>query len=142
MPTRRAEARWEGGLKDGKGRISVESGAFEVPYSFAKRFGDEKGTNPEELIGAAHAGCFTMAFSKRLEDAGHAPRSLATRAEVIFDKLATGFAITNVKLHTAGKVPGMSEDQFKNLAEEAKVSCPVSKALGGVRIELDARLTG
>jgi osmotically inducible protein OsmC len=141
MPTRRAEARWEGGLKDGKGRIAVESGAFEVPYSFAKRFGDEKGTNPEELIGAAHAGCFTMAFAKRLEDAGHPPRSLHTRAEVIFENLATGFAITNIKLHTEGNVPGMDESQFKDLAEEAKISCPVSKALHGVIIDLDARLT-
>jgi osmotically inducible protein OsmC len=141
MPVRReAEARWEGGLKDGAGRMKLESGAYEGPYSYGSRFEDARGTNPEELIGAAHAGCFSMALAAALGKAGHSPAFIHTRARVQLEKVGDGFAITHIHLTTEGKVPGLNEADFKKVAEEAKVGCPVSKALAGTDIQLEARL--
>jgi len=118
------------------------SGAFEGPYSFASRMEDGPGTNPEELIGAAHAGCFSMALSGVLGAEGHEPESIATDAAVRFDKEGEGWAIKSVALTTRGRVPGLDEDGFRRAAETAKENCPVSQALGGVEITLDATLEG
>lgn len=141
MPVRRdAEARWEGGLKSGAGKMKLGSGSYEGPYSFGTRFEDAPGTNPEELIGAAHAGCFSMALAAALEKAGHAPIFIHTTARVQLEKKGDGFAITHIALATQGNVPGMAEDAFLKAAEGAKAGCPVSKALAGVDIQLEARL--
>ena len=138
MPAREANARWEGGLRGGKGTMRFGSGAFEGAYSFASRFEEGTGTNPEELIGAAHAGCFSMALSKILEDAGSPPESIETTATV---HLEAGVGITRIDLATRGSVPGMDEDTFRGHAETAKQNCPVSKALGAVPdITLEATL--
>ncbi len=140
MPIRRAQAQWKGTLKEGQGTLNVASGAFEGSYSFGTRFGDVPGTNPEELIGAAHAGCFSMALSKLLADAGHPPEKIDTEAKVHLEQQADGFAITRIELKTRGTVPGMSSAAFSEQAEAAKKGCPVSKALAGVDISLDAAL--
>jgi osmotically inducible protein OsmC len=140
MATRTAEARWEGRLMDGRGRMKLGSGAYEGPYSYASRFENGPGTNPEELIGAAHAGCFSMAFSLFLEKAGYTARHIQTRAEVKLEKVGDGFQITAIRLETEADVPGIDEQAFGRLAEEAKSNCPVSRALAGTRIELTARL--
>jgi osmotically inducible protein OsmC len=140
MTTRNAEARWEGRLMDGRGSMKLGSGAYEGPYSFASRFENGPGTNPEELLGAAHAGCFSMAFSLFLEKAGYAARSIHTRARVKLEKVGAGFEITAIDLVTEADVPGIAPDTFARLAEEAKTNCPVSRALAGTRIELEARL--
>ena len=129
MPAREANARWEGGLRDGKGSMRFGSGAFDGAYSFASRFEEGTGTNPEELIGAAHAGCFSMFLSKVLEDAGSVPQSIETTATV---HLEAGVGITRIDLVTRGEVPGIDEDAFKGHAETAKQNCPVSKALASV----------
>ena len=142
MPTSNAQARWEGTLKDGKGIMKVGSGAFEGAYSFATRFEGAAGTNPEELIGAAHAGCFSMALSLLLEKAGYPPRSIETRAEVTLGKVGEGFEITVIKLKTEADVPGMEAGDFQKQAEAAKAGCPVSKVLAGTKIELEAALKG
>ncbi len=142
MPTRKANATWKGGLKEGKGKMELGSGAWSGAYSFGSRFQDSGGTNPEELIGAAHAGCFSMALSGALERAGHPPDEVRTKAEVHLEKVGEGFAIQRIKLNTEARVPGLDEDTFKEHAQGAKKNCPVSKALGGVDIELDARLIG
>jgi len=135
-----ASAIWQGGLKDGKGQISTESGALnQAPYGFNTRFEGQPGTNPEELIGAAHAGCFSMALSMILGEAGLTPERIETKAEVTLDKQPDGFAITAVHLILKAKVPGASEDQFKELANKAKAGCPVSKVLNA-NISLDATL--
>jgi len=135
-----ASAVWQGGLKDGKGQISTESGALkQAPYGFNTRFEDTPGTNPEELIGAAHAGCFSMALSMMLGEAGFTPERIDTHAEVSLDKQADGFAITAVKLTLKATVPGASEAQFKEIANKAKAGCPVSKVLNAT-ISLDATL--
>jgi osmotically inducible protein OsmC len=126
---RKAEARWEGDLKSGKGSIKLGSGAFEGPYSFSTRFEEAAGTNPEELLGAAHAGCFTMALSLMLGTAGHAPKRLATTATVHLEKVGEGFSITGVDLVTQGEVPGIDATKFQELAENAKQNCIVSRAL-------------
>jgi osmotically inducible protein OsmC len=140
MPAREANARWEGGLRDGTGSMRFGSGAFEGAYSFASRFEEGKGTNPEELIGAAHAGCFSMALSKLLEDAGTAPQSIDTTATV---HVQAGVGITRIDLVTRGSVPGMDEATFKGHAQTAKENCPVSKALASVpEITIEASLAG
>lgn len=140
MPTSSARAKWDGTLKAGKGIMKMGSGVCEGEYSFATRFEGSAGTNPEELIGAAHAGCFSMALSMLLEQAGHPPRSIETQAEVTLDKVDDGFAITRILLKTEAEVPGMNADTFREQAEAAKAGCPVSKALAVPRIELEATL--
>jgi len=140
MLVRKSTAVWEGGLKNGKGRMRVGSGAFEGKYSFASRFEQAPGTNPEELIGAAHAGCFSMALSLILEQAGYKPERINTTARVTIDKAAEGFKITTIELETEGLVPGIDEKSFLEKAEAAKKGCPVSIALAGVEIRLRARL--
>lgn len=142
MPTRRAEAEWNGTLREGKGTIKVDSGAFTVPYSFGTRFENEKGTNPEELIGAAHAGCFSMALSGGLSNAGHKPTRIRTKAAVTIDKVGDAFGITKIELDCEASVPGLSEKDFQDQAKTAKENCPVSKALAGTRITLNAKLVG
>src|SRR5437588_10193493 len=140
MPTRNAEATWIGSLKEGSGSLKLGSGAFEGKYSFATRFENTPGTNPEELIGAAHAGCFSMAFSNGLAKAGFTPKKVQTWAQVTLDKDATGFGIVKIQLRCEANVPNINEQQFKEQAEAAKKGCPISKALASVPIELDARM--
>ena len=140
MPVRKAEALWEGGLAKGKGKMKLGSGAFEGSYSFASRFEQGTGTNPEELIGAAHAGCFSMALSFMLEQAGFNPERVQTRARVHIEKVGEGFKITTIELETEGKVPGIDEKTFLEKADAAKKGCPVSVALAGTEIKLQARL--
>jgi osmotically inducible protein OsmC len=133
---------WQGGLKDGKGAISTGSGALkEYPYGFASRFEGKPGTNPEELIGAAHAGCFTMALSLILSEAKLVAERMETVAEVALEKLADGFAITAVHLTLKAKVPGADQAKLEELAAKAKTGCPVSKLLNA-KITLDATLVG
>lgn len=137
---RKGSAVWSGGLKDGKGAISTESGALTGKvYGFAMRFGDEKGTNPEELIGAAHAGCFTMALSKVLGDAGYTATQMDTEAKVSMEEKDGGFAITQILLTLKAKIPNIDEAKFLELANAAKAGCPVSK-LFKAEIALDAKL--
>lgn len=140
MPKRRAHAEWTGSISEGSGTMALGSGAFEGNYSFKSRMEDGAGTNPEELIGAAHAGCFSMALSFILGNEGHEPESIDTDAVVQFDREGEGFTISSIALTTRGKVPGIDEDQFKQYAEAAKENCPVSKALAGTEISLDAAL--
>jgi len=141
MPVRNAVALWEGGLKKGKGTMKLGSGAFEGSYSFASRFEQGPGTNPEELIGAAHAGCFSMALAMILEQAGYIPERIHTSARVHIDKSGGGFKITSIELETEAKVPGLDEGTFRDKAEMAKNGCPVSTALtGGTVIKLLASL--
>jgi osmotically inducible protein OsmC len=141
MPTRIANAHWEGDFKRGGGTVSVGSGAFEGPYNFSGRFEDGTGTNPEELLGAAHASCYTMALSVALSQAGTPPESLATEAHVTIDQVDGGFEITKIELTVRGKVPGADEAAFLEAAEGAKENCPLSKALAAVKdIALDAKL--
>jgi lipoyl-dependent peroxiredoxin len=133
---------WQGGLKDGKGAISTKSGALkEYPYGFASRFEGRPGTNPEELIGAAHAGCFTMALSLILSEAKLVAERMETTAEVTLEKLADGFAITAVHLTLKAKVPGADQARLEELAAKAKAGCPVSKLLNA-KITLDTTLIG
>src|SRR4030081_1297814 len=134
-------AAWQGGIKDGKGAISTKSGALkDYPYGFSSRFEGKPGTNPEELIGAAHAGCFTMALSLILGEAKLTAEQMDTKADVTLEKLADGFAITAVHLTLKGKVPGTDQAKFEELAGKAKAGCPVSK-LVNAKITLDAALT-
>ena len=139
MAVRSANAVWNGGLKDGNGRMRLGSGAFEGAYSFASRFEEGTGTNPEELIGAAHAGCFSMAFSGALGKAGFAPRRIATTAKVHLRMGEGGPSISTIELDCEADVPGIDEAKFQELAAGAKAGCPVSKALAGVDIRLVAR---
>jgi lipoyl-dependent peroxiredoxin len=141
MPTRTANAEWNGSLPEGKGRMAFGSGAFEGPYSFNSRMEEGPGTNPEELIGAAHAGCFSMALSGVLGADGHEPDSIKTEAKVRFEKEGEGWAIKGVALTTRARVPGMDDEAFRKAAEVAKENCPVSQALA-VEISLDAALEG
>lgn len=138
MITNKANAIWKGDLKSGEGHMKVGSGAFNVSYSFGTRFEGKQGTNPEELIGAASAGCFSMAFSLELSKAGHDPESIETEAEVSLD--ADSLSITDIKLTTKASVPGIDNETFQKIAEVAKNGCPVSKALAGSAITLDATL--
>ena len=140
MPTRNADAQWSGGLQDGSGTMKLGSGAFEGPFSFKSRMEEGTGTNPEELLGAAHAGCFSMQFSAMLEHAGFPPERIHTAAKVQFGPVGGGFAITGIDLTVEGNVPGISADQFQELAQAAKTSCPVSKALAGTEITMNAKL--
>lgn len=140
MPIRTADAEWKGNLLHGQGKMRFGSGAFEGAYSFASRFEEGTGTNPEELIAAAHAGCFSMAFSAMLAEAGFEPRSVKTTAEVSVEKVEGGFAITKSELRTEADVPGIDESTFQVKANAAKSGCPVSKALAGVKITLEAKL--
>ena len=137
---RKGSAVWTGGLRDGKGTVSTASGVLNnTQYSFATRFENGAGTNPEELIGAAHAGCFSMAFSGQLEKAGLKADRIATEAAVSLEKNDTGFAITAVHLTMTAKVPGATEEQFRTAADNAKAGCPVSRVLNA-KITLDAKL--
>ncbi len=138
---RTAQAEWNGGLKDGTGHMKTGTGAVDQPFSFKTRMGDGNvGTNPEELIAAAHAGCFSMQLSAMLEHAGHTVDSVQTTAKVNFGPVDGGFAISKIELSTEGKVPGIDSDTFLKLAEDAKKNCPVSKALAAVEITLTATL--
>ena len=129
MPIRTASARWQGTLTEGSGTIRTGKGGFEGNYSFKSRFEEGEGTNPEELIGAAHAGCFSMAFSKALADAGFPPTSVETTATVHLDKTDAGMTVTRIDLDTVGDVPGIDEAEFQKLAEGAKENCPISRLL-------------
>jgi lipoyl-dependent peroxiredoxin len=138
MITREASAVWNKNLKQGNG--TMRFGSVESSYTFASRFESGDGTNPEELLGAAHAGCFSMAFANKLDQAGHAPESVRTTARVNLD---TGAGkVTRIDLHTEASVPGISDDEFQRIAEDAKANCPISKTLSGVEIVLDAKLAG
>jgi lipoyl-dependent peroxiredoxin len=138
MAVRKASAEWRGGLMDGAGTMTLGSGAFSGKYGFKSRFEDGPGTNPEELIGAAHAGCFSMAFAKILGDAGYKPTSIQTEASVALAQTDGGFAITRINLANRTQVDGIEDGKFRELAELAKQNCPVSKALAGVEIALTA----
>lgn len=142
MPARTASARWEGGLQQGAGTMRLGSGAFEGPYSFVSRFEEGTGTNPEELIGAAHAGCFSMALAAGLERAGHPPTTVDTTARVHLERADSGFQISRIDLDCTATVPGLDDEAFQAQAATAKATCPVSQALAGVEITLEARLAG
>ena len=140
MPVRKAEAVWEGGLRAGKGVMKLESQAFQGPYSFPSRFEDGEGTNPEELIAAAHAGCFSMALAAALER-GFPPRRVSTEARVHLEMVEGRATITRIELLTEAEVPGIPPEKFQEIAQAAKEGCPVSRALAGVKeISLEARL--
>ncbi|MBZ5759254.1 MULTISPECIES: OsmC family protein [Rhizobium] len=140
--TRTGSAHWAGGIKDGKGEISTQSGALkEHPYGYASRFEGVAGTNPEELIGAAHAGCFTMALSGILDGAGLKATSMQTTARVTLESVEGGFGITGIALTLVASVPGTDEAKFKELAEQAKAGCPLSKALAAVPMTLDVQFS-
>ena len=139
---KKASAIWRGGIKDGGGTISTETGVLrDAPYGFKSRFENGKGTNPEELIGAAHAGCFSMALSLMLGEAGMTPEKIETHAEVTLEKVADGFAITASHLNVVAKIPGADQAKFLEVANKAKAGCPVSKVLNA-KITMDARLEG
>ena len=141
MATRNGSAEWKGDLKGGGGTVKVGDGVFEGQYSFASRFEEGEGTNPEELIGAAHASCFAMALSLLLSEEGHPPDSVRAQAKVHLRNVDGLPTIARIELEVEGSVPGVDEDGFRSYAEKAKEGCPVSRALAGVpEIELDARL--
>jgi lipoyl-dependent peroxiredoxin len=139
---RKASAVWKGSLKDGKGTISSDSGVLSnTPYSFSTRFENAKGTNPEELIAAAHAGCFTMALSAQLGNAGITPESLETTASLTLDKLDAGWTVTKIHLDVSARIPGADQAAFEKAAENAKAGCPISRLLKA-EISMTARLVG
>ena len=141
MPTRNASAAWEGGLRGGKGTFAGESGVIGGDYSFGSRVENAGGTNPEELLAAAEAACYSMALSGGLERAGQRPERVETKAACTIEKVGDGFKITRMRLDVTARVPGMDRDAFKDVAEATKSGCPVSQALlGNVEIELHARL--
>lgn len=140
MPIRKADARWDGPLQKGNGTMRLGGGAYEGPYSFSSRFEEGTGTNPEELIAAAHSGCYSMALSGALGRAGHEPASVATTASVHLEKQEAGFRIVRIDLETEAEVPGIEEGAFLEIAEATKSACPVSVALSAVEITLQARL--
>lgn len=143
MATRDGTAEWRGDLRGGSGTVSVASGLFDGKYSFATRFEDEPGTNPEELIAAAHAGCFSMALSLILSEAGNPPESVSTTAKVHLRNVDGTPTIARIDLVTEGRVPGIDQQQFSQYAQQAKDGCPVSRALAGVdEMTLDAKLAG
>ena len=143
MATRNGSAEWRGDLRNGEGDLTVGDGVFKGAYSFASRFEEGEGTNPEELIAAAHAACFTMALSNILAEHGHAPESVRTTARVHLRQTDEGPTIQQIDLETEGRVPGIDQDHFAKHAEEAKAGCPVSRALAGVEeMNLTARLAG
>ncbi len=141
MPDRSAEATWKGNLPDGNGTMKLQSGAYEGAYSFRSRFEDGAGSNPEELIAAAHAGCFSMALSNVLAEEGYDPESVNTTANVTLQTLEDGPAITKVHLTTNASVPEIDDETFQQHAQTAKDECPVSKALAGTEITVDATLS-
>jgi osmotically inducible protein OsmC len=138
---RHAEAQWNGSLKEGSGHLKTETGVLDTAYSFKSRFEGGKETNPEELLGASHAGCFSMALAARLTMAGHPATSIKTKASVNFNNVDGGWAITKIELDTVAEVPGIDAAAFQKLAEDAKANCPISKALASVEIHLTAALT-
>jgi len=140
MSVRSASAEWEGNLPQGKGTMRLGSGAFSGNYSFSSRFQEGQGTNPEELIGAAHAGCFSMALAHGLAQSGHTPNRIATTAKVRLEKVGEGFKITTIELDTEGDVPGIDPATFQAFADDAKRNCPVSQLLTGAEITLRAKL--
>lgn len=140
MIVRNASAKWNGPLTDGTGSVKLGSGVFEGPYSFKSRTADGPGTNPEELLGAAHAGCYTMMLSALLSQRNTPPKEIRTTAKVTFDKVGEGFGITKIELNSEAEVPGLSSEEFLEVANKAKTDCPVSKALAGVEITLNAKL--
>jgi lipoyl-dependent peroxiredoxin len=140
MATRNASAVWNGTLKEGSGKMKLGSGAFEGAYSFSSRFEDGTGTNPEELIGAAEAGCFSMALSSNLAKAGHPPKQIRTQATVNLEMIGGGPKITSIVLDCEAEVPGVDDKAFQEQAELTKKNCPVSVALSGTEIKLKARL--
>ncbi|HVB52782.1 MAG TPA: OsmC family peroxiredoxin [Candidatus Acidoferrales bacterium] len=140
MPVRKARASWAPSEQGGGGNIRTESGAVAAEYTRGSRFASDPGTNPEELLGAAHAACFNMALAGALTAAGHPPARLETAAEVTIEKLSEGFRITTIHLVTAGEVPGIADEVFQEHAHLTKLSCPVSKALAGTDIFLEAKL--
>ena len=141
MPTQKAEAEWKGNLAQGSGRLKVGSGAFDGPYSFKSRFEEgQSATNPEELIGAAHAGCFAMALTAQLSRAGLTPAWIRTVAKVKLEKVGDAFAITRIDLETEAQIQGIDDAAFQKHALDAKQNCPVSKALAGTEIHLNAKL--
>ena len=139
MVVRTSTAEWHGRVQDGGGCVSLGSGVFEGPYSFGSRFEEEPGTNPEELLGAAHASCFSMALALLLTQAGFTPASIRTLAKVRIERSGNGFAITHIELVTEGDVPGLDPKSFSAHAETARATCPVSKALAGVDISAEAK---
>lgn len=140
MAVRNASAVWSGGLQDGAGTVRLGSGAFEGRYSFSSRFEEGTGTNPEELIGAAHAGCFSMALAAGLGRAGFAPKRVATSARVHLTKGEAGFSISRIELACEAEVPGIDDAAFQEQAQAAKAGCPVSRALAAIEIRLEAKL--
>jgi osmotically inducible protein OsmC len=141
MPTRNADAEWKGNLAQGSGQLKLGSGAFSGPYSFKSRFEEgQSATNPEELIGAAHAGCFTMAMVAQLSRQGITPTRVHTSAKVKLEKVGEAFAITRIDLETEADIPGINDAAFQKIANDAKQNCPVSKALAGTEIHLNAKL--
>ncbi|MCX6605765.1 MAG: OsmC family protein [Acidobacteria bacterium] len=140
MITRRSEAEWRGGLKDGAGKIKFGSGAYEGPYNFSSRFEGGAATNPEELMAASHAGCFSMAFSLFLGMANFTATRIHTTAAVKLEQVGGGFDITHIQLTMEAVIPGITEGQFQELAKQAKENCPISKALASVPIDLTATL--
>ena len=141
MPTRKAEAEWEGNLAEGRGKLKVGSGAFEGPYSYKARFEEgESATNPEELLGAAHAGCFTMAITAALSRERITPKRIHTEARVKLEKIGDAFSITHIELETEAEIPGIDDAQFQQYAQGAKENCPLSKALASTPISLTAKL--
>jgi osmotically inducible protein OsmC len=140
MPARTASAVWQGDLKSGKGSMRLGSGAWEGQFSFASRFEEGTGTNPEELAGAAHAGCFSMAFSNELSKAGFVPTRVATTAKVHLEKGDAGFSISRIDLDCEAQVPGIEAGKFQEIAAAAKKNCPISKLFAGAHINLDAKL--
>ena len=141
--TRTAQASWRGTVENGGGRIALGSGAYEGPFTLKARVEDvERATNPEELIGGAEAGCFTMSLANLLSEAGHPPEDLQTTARVRLEQLDTGFGVTLIELSTSGRVPGIDQETFAALAEEAKATCPISRALAGTTVTVHATLAG
>jgi osmotically inducible protein OsmC len=140
MPKRKATAVWNGSVKRGKGKLSVESGAFETGYSFSSRFESGGGTNPEELLGAAEAGCFSMALSMMLGEAGYSPESIETTASVSIKAQGDDISIPTIELDCTATVPEIDDDEFEQVAQKARANCPVSQALKNVDISLNARL--
>jgi osmotically inducible protein OsmC len=140
MAVRSSEAEWKGNLREGQGTMKLGSGAYEGAYSYVSRFESGPGTNPEELIGAAHAGCFSMALAAGLSKAGFTPTRVHTTAKVHLEPVEGGFGITKIELETEAQVPGIDAAAFQQQAEGAKKNCPVSKALAGTQISLTARL--
>ena len=140
--TRKAEADWNGGIIDGNGKVKLGSGAFEGAYSFKSRFSEDEqtATNPEELIAAAHAGCYTMALSGNLGKAGYSPKNIHTTANVKIEKQGEGFVIPNIDLETEAEVDGIEDEEFQQIAEKTKKTCPVSQVLSGAEISLKATL--